>query len=139
MNIVKDIIYLKINRNIMEMEILFIDHHMNQKFFFWCDNNENVIEWSAESIAIPYLFEVDRKIHRYYPDVIAKIKTNNGIKKFIIEIKPYKQTNLSKRMSDNSKAISIVNLSKFSAAKKLCQHEGWEFLVLTEKNVNFIK
>ena len=103
------------------------------------DNNKNILKWASEEVSVKYFHPFKKRFCNYFPDFLVKCKTKTGVKTYLIEIKPYKQTNLSKRMSDNSKAISIVNLSKFSAAKKLCQHEGWEFLVLTEKNVNFIK
>ena len=37
------------------------------------DRNENVIEWSSEEIAIPYVSPWDNKIHRYYPDFLVKV------------------------------------------------------------------
>ena len=35
------------------------------KFF---DNNERVLRWSSEEIAIPYLKPTDGRVHKYYPD-----------------------------------------------------------------------
>ena len=57
------------------------------------DNNENVLEWGSEEIALPYRSPLDNKIHRYFPDFYIKIRESDGSTlKYIIEIKPQKQT-----------------------------------------------
>ena len=63
------------------------------KFFRWADLNENILAWGSENIVIPYLNPLDSKIHRYFVDNFIIFKDKNGNKnKFIIEIKPSKQT-----------------------------------------------
>ena len=62
------------------------------KFFRWCDLNTNIIEWGSENIIIPYISPVDKRIHRYMVDNYVKIKEGNKITKYLIEIKPKKQT-----------------------------------------------
>ena len=37
--------------------------------FKWCDNNTDVVEWSSEEVVIPYLYEVDKRPHRYFMDL----------------------------------------------------------------------
>ena len=32
-----------------------------RRIYYWCDHNNNVLEWSAESLAIPYLFETEER------------------------------------------------------------------------------
>ena len=64
-----------------------------RKFCVYCDLNENIIEWASEEKCIPYRSPVDGKIHRYFPDFLIKVKESNGtIKKYMIEIKPKRQT-----------------------------------------------
>lgn len=64
-----------------------------RRFMNYCDNNENVLEWGSEEIALPYRSPLDNKIHRYFPDFYIKIRESDGsIQKYIIEIKPQKQT-----------------------------------------------
>ena len=64
-----------------------------RRFMIYCDRNENVIEWGSEEVAIPYQSPLDGKIHRYYPDFYVKVKQPNlTVVKYIVEIKPKKQT-----------------------------------------------
>ena len=64
-----------------------------RKMCKYLDNNTNVIRWASEEVVIPYLSPVDNKMHKYYPDFLTEIKTKDGgIKTFLIEVKPYKQT-----------------------------------------------
>ena len=64
-----------------------------RKFLIYCDTNDNVLEYASEEIAIPYRSPIDGKVHRYFPDFYIKVKESNGIiEKYLIEIKPYKQT-----------------------------------------------
>ena len=64
-----------------------------RKFMRYCDLNENILEWGSEEIIVPYRSPVDRRVHRYFPDFYIKIKeSNRSIKKYLIEIKPKKQT-----------------------------------------------
>jgi hypothetical protein len=114
------------------------------KLFRWCDMNDDVIEWESEPIAIPYLNPVTRKTSHYFPDVILKLKINENIKKYLIEIKPYKQT-LDPKTTDQSKKRKktilyenlnyIKNLAKWEAAKKWASKTGYEFTILTEKDL----
>jgi len=45
-----------------------------RKFCYWCDHNENILEWGSEEFWIPYRSPVDNKVHRYFPDFIVKVK-----------------------------------------------------------------
>ena len=68
-----------------------------RKFCVYCDLNENIIEWASEEKCIPYRSPLDGKIHRYFPDFLIKVKEANGsIKKYMIEIKPKKQTEIGR-------------------------------------------
>ena len=75
--------------------------------FRWCDENNNVKTWSSEETIIPYLYEVDKKWHRYFVDL--KITMRDG-KTFLIEIKPDKETKRPKsqpRMGQNKRYVKI--------------------------------
>lgn len=114
------------------------------KIFNWMDNNQNVIEWHSEECVIPYKSPVDNKFHRYFPDVFARIKGSDGrIKAYLIEIKPYAQTiepqiktRITKRYI-NEVCTYAVNQAKWRAAKNYCLDRNWQFMTLTEKDVNF--
>ena len=60
-----------------------------RKFCRWCDLNENIVAWGSEEIWIPYVSPVDRRVHRYFPDFVIKVKESTGnIKTYVIEVKP---------------------------------------------------
>jgi hypothetical protein len=110
-----------------------------RKFCVYCDLNENIIEWASEEKCIPYRSPIDGKIHRYFPDFLIKVKESNGsIKKYMIEIKPSKQTvPPQKPQRQTKKYISEVyeyakNQSKWEAAKDWCADRGYEFKIITE-------
>lgn len=116
------------------------------KLFEFLDHNPNILAWGSESIAIPYVFEIDNTKHRYYPDIIATIKTKDGsVKRLVIEVKPYKQTlppvkpqnptSKQIRNYDNEMTMFILNRNKWDAANAYCQTNGLEFLLLTENEI----
>jgi hypothetical protein len=114
-----------------------------RKFCVYCDLNENIIEWASEEKCIPYRSPVDGKIHRYFPDFLIKVKESNGtIKKYMIEIKPKRQTLPPvKPQRQTKKYISEVyeyakNQSKWEAAKEWCADRGYEFKIITEIELN---
>ena len=56
------------------------------KFMKWCDGNTGVLEWGSETVVIPYVSPVDKRIHRYFVDFFIKVlDKNNSIQKYLIE------------------------------------------------------
>ena len=45
-----------------------------RRFCHYCDLNENILEWGSEEFFIPYISPIDRRVHRYFPDFIIKVK-----------------------------------------------------------------
>ena len=110
------------------------------------DDNPNVIRWGSEEICIPYFSPVDRKKHRYYPDFYIKVRETNGkIKRYIIEIKPKKQTVEPKVKKRKTKGYIYEvyeyarNQAKWKAAQEFCKDRMWEFKVLTEDELGIKK
>ena len=109
-------------------------------FFRWCDNNINVVKWCSENVIIPYISPLDNKVHRYMVDNIVHIKEGkNNITKYLIEIKPKKQTRPPSEHGNKKpttllyeKQMFAVNMSKWNAAKKWCDKHNYKFLILTE-------
>lgn len=108
----------------------------------YCDTNENIIEWSSEEKFIPYRSPVDGRVHRYFPDFLIKVKESDGtIKKYMIEIKPKRQTlPPQKPQRQTKKYITEVyeyakNQSKWEAAKDWCADRGYIFKVITEDDL----
>ena len=51
------------------------------KLMIRLDEDEQIISWGSEEIAIPYISPLDNKIHRYYPDFLVTKINKNGIKR----------------------------------------------------------
>ena len=114
-----------------------------RKFMVYCDNSDNILEWGSEEIIIPYLSPWDGKIHRYFPDFYIKVKQSSGnIKKFIIEVKPKKQTRPPKPVTRKTKKwlnevkTYTINQAKWKSANEFCLDHGMEFKILTEDHLN---
>ena len=110
-----------------------------RKFMKYCDLNENILEWGSEEIALPYVSPVDNKVHRYFPDFYIKVKESTGkIKKYIIEIKPKKQTVEPKIQKRKTKGYIFEvtewakNQAKWKVAQEFCEDRQWKFKVITE-------
>lgn len=107
------------------------------KFMNWCDMNDDVVEWGSEEISIPYRSPLDNKVHRYFPDFYIKVRN----KKYLIEVKPWRFTQEPKIPQRKTKRFISevkqwgVNLAKWEAAKELCMDHGWEFKIITEKEL----
>lgn len=113
-----------------------------RKFMKYCDLNENILEWGSEEIALPYVSPIDNRYHRYFPDFYIKVKETNGkIKKYLIEIKPKKQTiepQVKKKVTKGyiyEVTEWAKNQAKWKAAKEFCEDRQWEFRVLTEDDL----
>lgn len=109
------------------------------KFFRWCDNNPDVLEWSSENVIIPYLNPLTGRTHRYMVDNHVIIREGDKVVKYLIEIKPKRQTR--KPTSHGNKKQSTMlyenieyvrNQAKWAAARKWCDKHGYKFEIVTE-------
>ena len=112
------------------------------KFFQWCDKNSNVLRWGSESVIVPYISPIDRKMHRYFVDNIVTIKEGNNTKTYLVEIKPSKQTKPPVSSKRKKKSTIIyenytyaVNCAKWDAARKFAKSKNIEFIILTENEL----
>lgn len=111
-----------------------------RKFCRWCDLNENILEWGSEEFCIPYRSPVDKRVHRYFPDFIIKVREQTGeVKRYVIEVKPKKQTRppvqtTKKRTKTyiNEVKTYAVNEAKWKAADEWCKDRLLEFKIITE-------
>jgi len=107
----------------------------------WLDENPSVIWWASEELIIRYKSPIDQKMHRYFPDFIVRLKQKNGTEStVVIEIKPQKQTVKPKQKRKTKRylqeaATYAVNQEKWRAADLFCKEHGWQFKVLTEKDI----
>ena len=84
----------------------------------------------------------DNKLHRYFIDFKIKVKQKDGsVKVYLIEIKPLKQTvapTYPGRRTQKYLAESfyfIKNQAKWKAANTYAKDRGWEFKIITEKEL----
>ncbi len=114
------------------------------KAFHWCDSHPDILEWSSETISIKYFDPTTNKIRRYFPDLFIKIKEQTGeIKRYIIEIKPKRQT-VPPKATGRKKTKTFLaesriyakNNAKWEAAKSFCKDNGIIFKLVTETELN---
>lgn len=112
------------------------------RFMRWADSNPNVLEWSSEQIIVPYVSPIDGRAHRYYVDNFVAIKEGTVVKKYLVEIKPFQQTQPPKP-SKRKKASTVlyeqtqwvINQAKWASAKEFAKKKNAEFIILTEKEL----
>lgn len=111
------------------------------KLMSWLDRTNDVISWSSEEIVIPYVSPKDNRTHRYFPDFLVRINTNTGLETYLIEIKPYRQTQEPKSQKRKTKKFLTeivtyaVNKAKWKEANKYCEERGWKFKIFTENEL----
>lgn len=113
-----------------------------RKVMKWLDENSNILEWQSEEIAIPYISPVDNRYHRYFPDFLVKARMPDGsTKTLMLEVKPAAQTKEPKKPKKQTKRYITevmtwgVNTRKWEAAKEYCADRGWDFRLITEKEL----
>ena len=109
------------------------------KFMKYCDLNDSILEWGSEEVVIPYRSPLDNRIHRYFVDFYIKVEDASGqIKKYLIEVKPKRQTKPpAKPKRQTKRYISEVteyakNQAKWKAATEFCEDRQWNFMIITE-------
>lgn len=115
------------------------------KFMMFCDSTPEIIEYSSEEFFIPYRCRTDNKIHRYFPDFKIKWKNKSGkIIVQVIEIKPDGQCRPPVKPKKKTKryiteAMTYAkNISKWEYAKEWCDDRGYEFKIMTEKDLGIL-
>ena len=114
-----------------------------RKFMVYCDKNTKILEWGSEEIALPYISPHDSRVHRYFPDFYIKVQENTGkIKRYLIEVKPKKQTKPPAKPKRQTKGYIreafeyARNQAKWKAAREFCADRMWEFKVITEQELD---
>lgn len=112
------------------------------QLMFRLDRHPDVLQWASEELVIPYRSPIDGKVHRYFPDFWVKKRTKDGqIVIDVIEIKPAKETQPpTKRKRITPRYLYEVktwgtNNAKWEAAYKYCKERGWNFHIMTEKEL----
>lgn len=114
------------------------EHELNRMF----DGNPNILRWSSEGIAIPYIKPTDGRVHKYYPDYWIEYKNKKGeIVQEIIEVKPDSQVKRPQKRGKNKKQQLredvqwAINMAKWESAQKFCNKYGIKFRIITESEL----
>ena len=106
------------------------------------DENSNVLEWSSEEVIVPYYDPTAGRNRRYFPDFVVKTLQRDGsIKTLMLEVKPYQQTVEPQKQKRITKryitevTTYVTNKEKWKAATEFCLDRGWEFRIITEKEL----
>lgn len=115
-------------------------------FMRQCDKNPNVVQWGSESVVVPYIDPVKKptdpdRVRNYILDFNMIVRDHTGkLKKYYVEIKPYRQVNkpVRRQQSDKTYLYEVLtyarNMAKWKAAHLFAQKKGGEFTLLTEKD-----
>ena len=108
----------------------------------WCDRSPNILRYGSEEFSIPYYNPVKEKICRYFPDFIIEVLESNGkIQKYVIEIKPKRQTvppvqgNKKTKTYINEVNTYAVNQSKWKSIQEWCDDHLIKFSIITESQL----
>ena len=103
--------------------------------FRWLDANPEIKGWNSEDVVIKYICGTDGKYHRYFIDIYFETIHH---KKYLIEIKPRKETMPPKAPKKKTKRyISeqmtyVKNISKWKAATEFAKDNGVQFFIWHE-------
>jgi hypothetical protein len=107
----------------------------------YLDDNPAVIWWASEELPIRYVSPIDNKVHRYFPDFIVRTRRKDGSEQTsILEVKPYRQTMMPTQKRKTKRYLAevatyAVNQAKWKAADLFCKEHGWNFQLITEKEL----
>jgi hypothetical protein len=126
---------------------------LEERVFYYCDNNLNVIKWGYEVIKIEYLKPIFEnwqlhhvEKHNYIPDLYLEIKENSGnIVKYLVEIKSKSDTIPPKQPSRMTQKALLqyqfkaqtyaCNSNKWKSAEKWCKNNGIVWKLLTDDKI----
>lgn len=108
----------------------------------WCDRSDAVLEWSVESIVVPYFDPIKQKKRRYVVDLWMKFKDRHGdVHTELVEIKPMNQCiqprkgNKSEKTFITETATYVTNMAKWEAATLYAKERNWGFRKITEESI----
>lgn len=113
---------------------VFYRSHWEKHCMQFFDQTDAIKEWSSEEIVIPYLYEVDKRYHRYFMDFKVVWENNTTT---LIEVKPNKETKPPTGNRRTKRYITegytfVKNQNKWEAANEYAKDRGWDFQIWTE-------
>lgn len=123
---------------------IWIRSSWEKKLMIFFDTNSSILKWNSECTRIPYVSPLDSRIHMYHVDFSVMFRTREGqVRKALVEVKPMSQVLPPKKQVRNTKrylaetATYLVNQAKWKAAMAFCEKNGWEWQIITEKELGF--
>jgi hypothetical protein len=115
--------------------------HWEKYCMIYFDDSSDVKSWQSEETVIPYLYEVDRRYHRYFMDFAVTWKDGTTT---LIEVKPKKETtpptgNKRTKRYINEGLTYVKNMNKWEAAQDYAKDRGWKFEIWTEDTLYAMK
>jgi hypothetical protein len=107
------------------------------------DINPSVLQWASEEVVIPYYDSMTKKVRRYFPDFLIKVKTaTDKVSTHLIEVKPSKDMRPPVGGKGKKKSTVLyemktyqLNKDKFASARKWCDDRNIIFDIWTEKHL----
>lgn len=106
------------------------------------DHADYIVGWCIEPAPVIYISPKDGLPHRYFPDFLTVTINKDGTKNItLIEVKPYAEQFPPKKKGKKKarylkEALTYeINQAKWDAARALCKKKGWNFVILTEKDI----
>lgn len=107
-----------------------------QVFMRFCDENDNVLYWASEALAIPYKNPFTGKNTVYIPDFFVVYQNKFGQQLAeVVEIKPKKQSIIESKASNRDRMVVALNHIKWAAATAYCKQQGYKFRVINEDQI----
>ena len=101
-----------------------------------------MLEWGSENVIVPYRNPNNNRVSRYFVDNYILLKEGNKTKRYLIEIKPFRQTkapNTKRYRSQKNLLYETAawkqNQAKWEAAEKWAKKHSAEFIIITEKDL----
>ena len=115
---------------------------LEQKWFTLFDLSKDVLKIGSENIVVPYYDPVKKKMRKYYVDIVIQYKDREGENRIkLIEIKSFSESIIPKkpkRLTESYKSsvmTYVTNDAKWKAANIYAKKRGWEFAILTERQL----
>jgi hypothetical protein len=105
-------------------------------FMNFCDNNPAVLNWTSESVKIPYYNPVSGKNTIYVPDfLIVYVDANQKQHTEVVEVKPSTETTMESARSYRDKLSVAINMAKWAAEDSWARANNMRFRVITEYDI----
>lgn len=123
---------------------IFYRSRIELRYMQYLDQHPDIVAWASEELAIPYIKPTTMRTHKYWPDLIIRKRGPDGkMRTIMIELKHssdlkepvLKEGQRRTRRFLNEVVEYQVNRAKWAAAEAYCLDRGWQFMVLTEKEL----